>query len=289
MKPKPVGAAGSAAVRDLISGAVRPAKVLGAFRTALYLRLHGGEVIAVLSQDAVRLPIGLVLPTSGTAGPLTRLDGEILVGSSVVRIGDWSIRISRLVSARAPIGLAPNDAAIERASGRLKSIGFTEHDPGLIDALARDPQCRQVAADLAPRLLGAGSGLTPSGDDLLAGFLVGAWSCGLAADPLRAVVLAAAPPRTTDLSAALLRCACRGESIPQVSAMLSALSGLSTQNAQLDDALAELIRVGHTSGLALATGVVAAAKAAVRRHRQNAATLSPAAAGECSQRDGSRR
>ncbi len=289
LTPKPMCATGSVGVRDLISGAVRPAKVLGASPTALYLRLHGAEVVAVLSQDAIRLPIGLVLPTSSTDGPFTRLEGEILVGSSRVRMGDWCIRISRLVSVRAPLGLVPADVAIERATDRLKSIDFAEHDPGLIDALARNPQCPQGAADLADRLLGAGSGLTPSGDDLLAGFLVGTWSFGLDADPMRDEVLAAAPQRTTDLSAALLRCACRGESTPQVSAMLSALSGLSSHSAHLDDALLELIRVGHTSGVALATGVVAAAKAAVRAHRQNAAMPSPAGAGECPQRDGSRR
>jgi hypothetical protein len=70
----------------------------------------------------------------------------------------------------------------------------------------------------------------------------------VAADPLRASVLAAARIGTTDLSAALLRHACRGESIPQLSAMLLALSAGTTQEGELDNARAALIRIGHTSG-----------------------------------------
>lgn len=265
MSPVQVGAAGSATVRRLISGPVRPAEILGAFPTALYLRLHGGEVVALLSRDAVRLPCGLVLPTSSAECPLTRLGGRPLVGSAAVRIGEWSARISRVVSARAPTGLTPNHRASEHAWHRLNGIEIAELQPGLLDDLLRDLGCPRVAADLVDRLLGVGPGLTPAGDDVLAGLLVGAASFGLAADPLRAEVIDAAPRRTTDLSAALLRCACRGESIPQLNAMIVALAGDTTHGGPLDDAMAELIRVGHTSGGALATGVAAAARVAVRQ------------------------
>ena len=68
--PAQAAAAAPARVLDLVSGPVRPVDVLGRFATALYLRLAGGEVIALLSSDAVRLPIGLILPTSSR--PRTR-------------------------------------------------------------------------------------------------------------------------------------------------------------------------------------------------------------------------
>ena len=74
-------ATGPARIRHLISGPARPADVLGRFATALYLRLAGGEVIALLSSDAVRLPIGLILPTSSREFPLTHLYGQVAVGS----------------------------------------------------------------------------------------------------------------------------------------------------------------------------------------------------------------
>jgi hypothetical protein len=67
---------------------------------------------------------------------------------------------------------------------------------------------------------------------------------------------------TTDLSAALLRCAARGESIPQVNQLLRTMSGSAWQG-RLDQAMDDLVRVGHTSGTALATGVLAAATMAI--------------------------
>jgi hypothetical protein len=126
------------------------------------------------------------------------------------------------------------------------------------------------ATDLAQRLLGVGPGLTPAGDDVLAGLLVGLWSFSQRAEPLRLAVLASLA-RTTDLSAALLRCAARGESIPQVNQLLRTMSG-SAQQGQLDRALDDLVRVGHTSGTALAIGILAAAYHAARPSPQYAHT-----------------
>ena len=97
---------------------------------------------------------------------------------------------------------------------------------------------------------------------MLAGLLVGLRSFGQKAEPLRLAVLAGLPAGTTDLSAALLRCAARGESIPQVNKLLRTMSG-SAWPGRLDDAMDDLVRVGHTSGTALATGVLAAATIAI--------------------------
>jgi hypothetical protein len=62
-----------------------------------------------------------------------------------------------------------------------------------------------------------------------------------------------APARTTALSTALLWHAARGECIAEVTAVLADPRGL---------AVAALLRVGHTSGAALVTGLLAAALAA---------------------------
>jgi Protein of unknown function (DUF2877) len=93
---------------------------------------------------------------------------------------------------------------------------------------------------------------------VLAGYLAGAAAYGLPVDELRTFVCAEAPLRTTTLSAALLRHAASGEAIPQVCRLLLALD----DGAGIDVALAGLLRVGHTSGAALAAGVLAAARAA---------------------------
>lgn len=258
-----VRAAGSPAVKRLIGGTVRPATVLGAFPTALYLRLPGGEVIALLGRDAIRLPCGLVLPTTSTEFPLNRLVGRALVGASAVRVDGWSVRLSHLVSPCAPTGLTADHHAVEHAWRRLVTVECADLGQGLPGALLRDYQRPRVAASLVNRLLGVGPGLTPAGDDVLAGLLVGARSFGVDADPLAGQVLGAAPHRTTDLSAALLRCACRGETTPELRALVSALAGSTAHHGQLDDALAAVMRVGHTSGEAMAIGVTAAATVAL--------------------------
>jgi hypothetical protein len=223
--PAQLAAAGPARVHALISDPIRPADVLGRFATALYLRLAGREVIALLSSDAVRLPIGLILPTSSREFPLSHLSGPVLVGSGAVRVGGWSCRVSRLISPRAPGPLTPDRDACEHLRHRLTHYQSADPDLGLPNSLLDDAHSTETAADLVRRLLGAGPGLTPAGDDVLAGLLVGLWSFGQPAESLRLAVLAGLPAGTTDLSAALLRCAARGESIPQVNQLLRTLSG----------------------------------------------------------------
>jgi hypothetical protein len=260
--PVQVAAEAPARIRDLISGPDRPVDVLGRFATALYLRLAGGEVIALLSSDAVRLPIGLILPTSSREVPLSCLRGPVAVGLGAVRIGDWSCRVSQLVPARTPAVLTPDRHACEHLRHRLARCQSANSNVGLPQPSSVDVYSPEAAAGLVRWLLGVGPGLTPAGDDVLAGLLVGLWSFRRRVEPLRLAVLAGLPAGTTDLSAALLRCAARGESIPQVSRLLRTMSD-STSQGRLDHALDDLIRVGHTSGAALATGVLAAATIAI--------------------------
>jgi hypothetical protein len=236
--------------------------MLGAFPTAMYLGLVGGEVIALLSRDAVRLPLGLVLPTLSADAPLHQWTGPVRVGAAQVQVGDRSVRLARVVSIEAPIGLEPSRRAIAHAASRLGCLDQVEPRPGLLEVLL-SRQRTLAPAGVIDRLLGVGPGLTPSGDDILAGFLVGVWSFGLAEDRLRAAVLEAAPDRTTGLSAALLRCAARGEAIPEVSALMNALSQHTASNRALDGALRRLGHIGHTSGTALTAGVLAAGQVAI--------------------------
>ena len=99
-------------------------------------------------------------------------------------------------------------------------------------------------------------GADPPGDHILANVHVGCWSFGLVGDQLRSALLEAAPAGRTDLLTALLRCAGRGESTPQVLAITRALSA-DVSHCHVDDALVDLDHVGHTSEAALAVGVVA--------------------------------
>ncbi|MEV4898838.1 DUF2877 domain-containing protein, partial [Nonomuraea sp. NPDC055795] len=95
---------------------------------------------------------------------------------------------------------------------------------------------------------------------VLAGLLVTLRHLGKAAGVERAVWLADwlaatvtydARTRTTPLSATLLHCAARGESCPEVTGVLRALTG----RGALEPAVSRLCRLGHTSGADLAQGV----------------------------------
>ena len=261
-RPAVIPASGTASVQSLISGPTCPADLIATFPTAAYLRLFGGRVIAVLTHDAVRLPCGLVLAATSAERPLTGLHGPVLTGAGQVRIGALTVAISRVVSATVPMGLVPDATAVGRAGRRLEHLGFNEHGLGLAERLAAGCRNPRDVPGLVRLLLGAGSGLTPSGDDVLAGFLVGSRSFGVCADELRTAVMARAPGATTDLSATLLSHAASGESIPQVGALLLPLAA-GPADAPLDESLGNLVGVGHSSGIAMATGLYAAAKASL--------------------------
>lgn len=229
MRTKP--ACTTARMRDAIAGVPVEGTVLGRFPTALYVAVpRAFGVLAILSPAAVRLPCGVQLLDRQLP------DGAVVVGAGMVRIGPVVIRPGRIVAARVARQPAP---APQRLASVRRSVPRVEVDEGL---------------------LGRGPGLTPSGDDVLAGYLVGAAAYGVAADDVCRLVASQAAARTTTLSAALLRHAAAGETIPQVSGLLDALAG----RRPLDRALAELLAVGHTSGAALAAGVITAAAATDR-------------------------
>jgi hypothetical protein len=134
----------------------------------------------------------------------------------------------------------PLDAAGRAAAGPL------------VQALAIGAPVRPAVA----RLLGRGSGLTPTGDDVLAGALVTlAAFAPRAAAPLAIAVTEAAGAATTAVSAALLRHAARGECIPQLAGLLAAVAG-GRDAGGLARAAGALLAVGHCSGAGLVHGVI---------------------------------
>jgi hypothetical protein len=123
--------------------------------------------------------------------------------------------------------------------------------------IAGDPRVEAFAAAIAARdagaaraeaerLIGLGPGLTPEGDDLLAGALAVA---AVVHGPLEGVLPADLRERTTKLSATLLELAARG-------AVMEPVHGLLT--CQWRAALQRLQTVGHSTGRAYAGGAGAA-------------------------------
>jgi hypothetical protein len=120
-------------------------------------------------------------------------------------------------------------------------------------------------------LLGRGNGLTPSGDDLLCGLLAGGVLFGRDVSGLRETVLSeliGRPRATTSLSAALLRAAADGAVIAPLRGLGRALCDRGRadshsdierdreQDAAMDDQLDSVLAIGHSSGVALAAGLL---------------------------------
>jgi Protein of unknown function (DUF2877) len=260
-----IAAAASSALYSVLTGPARPARWLGSGPAALYLRVSGQPgIIAVLAHDAVRLPCGLLLPATRAEMPLSSLvppgpdkpacvagDGQVAwagpagpVALTVVRY--WAP--ARVASGQ----VAPSAvAAVRPALPGLAAAGLEAEIPAGLG-----PDRPDV---MALRLLGRGPGLTPAGDDVLAGFLAGANAFGIDVTVLRHAVARLAPAATTALSAGLLWHAARGECIDEAAHLAGALTGRGAPVA----ALSRLLAVGHTSGPALAWGLVLAAERAL--------------------------
>ncbi len=121
--------------------------------------------------------------------------------------------------------------------------------------------------EAADHLVGLGPGLTPAGDDLLAGAVAGSVIFGRAlARPSAldiATQLAAAAgdraARTTVLAADLLRHAATGAVAEPVAEVCRALTG----QCPVEPALDRLLAVGHTSGRDVAEGLLLGVGAAL--------------------------
>jgi len=208
-----------------------------------------GTVAAVFSKAAyLRLPAGLVAlcTTEVPSGPVhARGPFPIhrLAAGQAVTV-DGSVAGVELAGARVWRGELPDLADVD--------LGIFDRAPA--SALAAYPErvARGVehlaAGDLAgvvEALSGLGPGLTPAGDDALAGILLVAGSHDRAA-----AVEAAAQAMTNDIARAFLAWAARGQSIEPVHRLLAA-----TDPKQVGSALADLLRFGHSSGADLLFGL----------------------------------
>ena len=147
--------------------------------------------------------------------------------------------------------------------GRAGDARFARSVPAL-ERWIGDASCGKCLSPPRPvvDLLGAGRGLTPSGDDCLAGALVALPAFGedAAAASLARAVARHAPHRTSRLSAAHLEAACGGEAIEPVHEAIRAIAG----DTPLEQALDALERFGHGSGFDALAGVFLVVRAIAR-------------------------
>ena len=244
----------STAVGALLSGRGQLATVLASTEVASYLSVPepgpSTPVLALLANGAVRLPIGVCVAT-----------GELPEAGSTVAIGDGVIATRHHIWQPArwwdPRPHLRAGGLLGRESGLLALL---EGEPGSSFGLPL-PEAVRVAAALAEGsidealgVIGLGPGLTPAGDDVVAGALAALALGGRLDDTVRAAIEAHASSRTTALSAALLGAAGKGQVIPQAATLLSVVSAGSPAS-QLRSAAVQLFGVGATSGHDLCAGI----------------------------------
>lgn len=259
------------------------------------------RVVALVSSDAMRPPNAIALAVRTAERPFAAVRGDSgWIGDHAVELPGLRVEARRwwdpalrpgtldpervaLLTSYAPPGTGhpaatrppgcaspgtPLDAGPTAGTGPLdagspagRGFGLAGHadPPRLAEACRAGDVPEAVRA--ARSIVGLGPGLTPSGDDVLAGLLAALRTFGPAtlADAIGAAVTPDAAERTTALSATLLHCAAHGLAGREVAAVLNGLSG----REPLAPPVTRLLGAGHTSGADLLWGITAGCHAAL--------------------------
>lgn len=267
----------------------RAGTIVATFHRSCYLELDR-EIIALVAPALLNGPLNIVVDIPPEASFLhPRVDATVTSTPSAVHLGaahgvrlesaqSWNpvltpwprlhatVLIANLARARAVL---LREALPESFAYQLPFLGNDQRPGG---ATSGWPRARRAMATLAAgireshlgsisdgarALAGLGSGLTPSGDDVLVGALLAltAWAPPAAA-AIRRTLVDAAAGRSTRISEAYLRAAARGEASEAWHQLLAVLpTGAPTT---FIPALRKVIAVGETSGADMLAGFLLA-------------------------------
>ena len=253
----------STAIRDVLSEPQTPAMVLGTATHAVWL-LVDGDVIVASTRDATRLPNSVEIGAEAAAAAFQSVyhGASVTVGLGQLLFDGLTIDVVRWWNPRPAL---PRTSAAQLAAaiaGLPTTVPDVEQRP-LAAALSEGSDSAILAA--AESLIGRGPGLTPESDDYLAGALAATRTLGDALsstdtgpmlDSIAGSLKRLASTRTTTFSASLINHAANGQVAAPAGSLLRALTG----RGDVADSYRGLTRVGHTSGPALAAGIVLGAR-----------------------------
>ena len=262
---------------------VTPWRVLAVFDRACHLATTGGQVAALVLPDVGNGPLNMVVEGGSDRWPCAFRSvkpGMVAhLQAPSLQIGDLEVALDRAqvwepcpawerlrvrreaIVDRLPLlrslslDHAPADSLLallvagQRADSASNGTEATIATANKAAETLRASWRRGDAVGMqrgATQLAGLGGGLTPAGDDFLAGAMLWAWLAHPAPRPFCHLVLEAAAPHTTILSAALLRAAARGECSAPWHRLLAALA--KGGEARLASAVQAVRAYGHTSG-----------------------------------------
>ena len=258
--------------------------VLGSTSKGIFIKTSG-KWINFISIEPFRGPLTITLQNSGQSLPRIAPQMPVQISLRILNFPDAGVEISTQNSIlwQSPIPLGrplPESERKERLNKSARKILFTKKGTGLTslipfllelpDSLHPTPQARSSldrniillhermqrttqlpTSNSVISLLGAGEGLTPSGDDFVMGLLLALKRWGNVLFPgqdlqtLSKTVVDAAYKKTTLLSANLIECAALGQADERLIAALDWLmSDISPESSCLND----LLNWGNSSG-----------------------------------------
>ncbi|MEZ5934604.1 MAG: DUF2877 domain-containing protein [Alphaproteobacteria bacterium] len=256
------------------------ATVLAVFERSFYLDT-GDDLVAVIANDLPDGPLNLRVPGLSAAGiacgqrwtltPLLLQSGTGLaidLAKATVWAPDAAPPLDRQALAYGLDILLSNLVTLNLPSDGLIRLALHSATPAtpveqaaaaplarLTTALGQSFQGESATFDSVEQLIGLGPGLTPSGDDLLAGALITCHHLGEieSAQPLAAAVCAVAAA-TNRISQAHLQAAARGYVAAPLHDLLHA--SLTTGRRSLRQDLDVAGKIGHSSGLDALAGII---------------------------------
>lgn len=257
----------STAIYGLVSAAGTKATVLGTSAHAVWLLIED-KVIVVSTSDSTRLPNGIQI-AAGSSSDLFRLvhhGATIEVGHGRIMLEGLSVSITRWWDPRPILSVTSPSNLTESIAGLPSQVPNVDPVPLRTALVASSPGGILHSARL---LLGKGPGLTPEGDDYLAGALAATrlLAEALGRDNTTAMMAGVSVPlakladaRTTTFSASLLQSALRGQVTEPAGGLLRAFTG----RGDVASSHQSLLHIGHSSGPALAAGMVLAAQSLIQ-------------------------
>ena len=257
-----VAAAAPIWVKEQLLGPLRDAEVVHTGRHAIYVSIRAGDArrcVGLLSRSSSAVPCGLHTTLPDLSGLVaengTLVPGDtVTVGEGLLRLGAVDFHVGRTVDRSVP-RLNPADAKI--MAERLRHV-IGDRLAAVETELPAESLALLAQADAVSvlMLLGRGSGLTPVGDDVLAGWLATMKATHSDTGTIAQSVAHLSTDATTLLSSTLLDRANAGDVLPEFRTFLldlrSSVSG--RHGDQLSNSVDRMLAVGHTSGAGLLLG-----------------------------------
>ena len=269
-----LGSLAAQTIRDAASSGIL-GEIVSAFPNSLYIKATSGELIFITNRQ-LKSPITLNLDSTTNFTQIVRPQDRVSLGDSGIRLGESiSVNLSRVTRSTMQTSSRIHELTITELALYLASLilMIVDNDLSVLDqaGLAHVGASKFVSDGVLPfrrsndvnlirnaalRIVGLGSGFTPSCDDLLGGFLAtynsftrltGRETINLEGDSLES--------KTNWVSAKLLDYMQRQILDEEVSTLIESCA---SQAGDFMLALETLLPRGHTSGIDILVGVLLA-------------------------------